>query len=618
MKIERIRISNFRTIKTLELFPGKHIALLGPNNTGKTAVLEALNLLLNPEYTMRSTTIDENDFFGRMYTAVVESGPVQPNAPSSDSPASSDTNGEPQQNREEEDVPIISIEAVLSGLTAEEEDLFRDYLVPWKRDTRELVETADQGVDPFQGATTAIRVAFEGRYDLADDDFACRTFFVTDSRVPSSDCRDFSRNHKRQIGFLIYRDFRGLTKPLTLVRATLFGQLLSSQKADPRNFDEALSLVDGTLKPITAETEFASILSSYKSELERFLHLSTVSPSHLSFELTDRTRREIRETAQLYVRDEFSLPLQKMGAGTRSLALLAVLTLIMRRRGRGILALEEPETFLFPHAQRRVIDECLDLAHQTFITTHSPYVLERIPAEGVGRLERQSQGILTWRSLDLSSVKHLNLYSKRIRQSFCEALLGKGVLIVEGDSDRWWIYGTSRIMNRKMWNDRRQEALELQGISVVSAESNSDIAKLGRFFHEAGLQVVCFADLVNDPNVVQELCATPFSVLFSRYGGLEDLLAEEVPVELARIALAAAPHSRVLTLPQQRVDDSDDVTVKRLFRDFLAGNKGSAQFHEWLMSRLDETQLPRTLREITDITCRVVAKELPPCRMSLI
>ena len=58
-----------------------------------------------------------------------------------------------------------------------------------------------------------------------------------------------------------------------------------------------------------------------------------------------------------------------MGAGTRSLAILAILTLIMRRRQRGILALEEPETFLFPHAQRRVMDECLDLADQTFVTT---------------------------------------------------------------------------------------------------------------------------------------------------------------------------------------------------------------------------------------------------------
>jgi len=67
--------------------------------------------------------------------------------------------------------------------------------------------------------------------------------------------------------------------------------------------------------------------------------------------------------------DDAELPLHKAGAGTRSLATLAMLTLIVRRRGRGILALEEPETFLFPHAQRRIIDECIALSNHYAIRT---------------------------------------------------------------------------------------------------------------------------------------------------------------------------------------------------------------------------------------------------------
>jgi putative ATP-dependent endonuclease of OLD family len=614
MKIERIRICNFRTVKTLELFPGKHCVLLGPNNTGKTTVLEALNLLLNPEFSMRSTTIDENDFYGRAYRAESE---LAPSGTDNSQIASSSVS--PQLDRcAVPSAPIIRIEAVLCGLTPEDEDSFRDYLVPWKHDVRQVIETVDEGTDPFECAATAIRVAFEGQYDPAEDDFACRTFFVTDSRIPSSECREFYRDHKRQVGFLIYRDFRALTRPITLEPATLFGRLLSSQEADPRNFEIALSLLDGSLAPITTESEFESTLNSYKSELERFLHLSAATPGLLSFELTDKTRRELKETAQLYVRDEHELPLQKMGAGTRSLAILSILTLIMRRRGRGILALEEPETFLFPHAQRRVVDECLELADQTFITTHSPYVLERIPVEGVGRLERQPQGILTWKPLDIANVKHLNLYSKRIRQTFCEALLGKAVLIVEGDSDRWWIYGTSRIMNRQVWNARRQEALELQGICAVSAESNSDIAKLGHFFHQAGVHVVCVADHVKDRNVVSELCLAPFSAIFLRYRGLEELLAVELPLDLVYATLLRAPDSRV-TLPNNNVVQTaaEDV-VRQMFRELLIGNKGSSQFHEWIMSQLDEAHLPKTLKEIADVTSFLVSQQIHGCKISLV
>jgi len=67
VQIVRIKIRNFRCIKKSEIFPDRHNVLLGPNNSGKTTVLEALNLLLNPEMTYRSNAIDENDFFQRFY-----------------------------------------------------------------------------------------------------------------------------------------------------------------------------------------------------------------------------------------------------------------------------------------------------------------------------------------------------------------------------------------------------------------------------------------------------------------------------------------------------------------------------------------------------------------------
>src|SRR6266567_2669305 len=478
MRIARLRIANFRAIKKAELFPSKHNVFLGPNNTGKTAILEALYLLLNPDLSMRSRVIDENDFYGRCYYITGGTTEMQ------GSEASGQCAGGSAQQMDalppidgldaqgcEAHVPVISIEAVLSELSTADEDFFRDYLIAWNNESKSVIDATNEGTDPFATGVTVIRVCFEGRYDPDEDDFHWRTFFVTDSRADPSEFPEFGRRHKRHIGFLIYRDFRGLTKPITLEPSPLFGRLLSSQDVVPKRFDDVLSHLSGALAPITSDTEFASIVNAYKAELERFLLLSFVEPSALSFELTDRTRGQVKESAELYVRDECKLPLQKMGAGTRSLAILGILTLIMRRRERGILALEEPETFLFPHAQRRVIDECLDLADQTFVTTHSPYVLERMPSDGVGRLSRASQGTVNWRMLDFSNVKHLNLYSKRIRQSFCEALLGKGVVVVEWDSDRWWIYGTTRIMNRNSWNGRRQEALELQGISVVSTDS---------------------------------------------------------------------------------------------------------------------------------------------------
>lgn len=176
------------------------------------------------------------------------------------------------------------------------------------------------------------------------------------------------------------------------------------------------------------------------------------------------------------------MPIQKIGAGTRSLALLAILTLIMRRRQRGILALEEPETFLFPHAQRRVLSEALKLADQTFVTTHSPYVLEQLPIEAIGKLERVGNGEVKYVQLSNVTAKALKLYNKRLRQSFSEAMLGNAVVVVEGDSDKWWIDAAGQLLNGVTDGDFTHEAFDLTGITVVSSETHGDSIKTAEFF----------------------------------------------------------------------------------------------------------------------------------------
>jgi len=609
MKIARIRIRNFRCIKKAELFPLLYNVFLGPNNTGKTTILEALNLALNPEVTYRSHVIDENDFYQRHYQPLSLEIEADRN---SDIPITQEETSPNELSANDvttrsEEATSIYIEVILNDLTPEDEDRFWDNLIPWQAETSKIIESTAEGEDPFKNAKTAIRVFFEAWYDPEEDDFLYGTYFLRSEGMDRDECPKFTREHKRYIGFLIYRDFRALTRPITLDPATLFGLLLRSQDISPKHFEQVLESVQDILAPMATEAEFASILNSYKAEIERFLSLSTPNASALSFSLTDRTRSQIKDSAQLYVHDIIPLPIQKMGAGTRSLAILAMLTLIMRRRGRGILVLEEPETFLFPHAQRRVIDECIDLADQTFVTTHSPYVLERIPVEGVGRIERQSDGEVTWMPISTDSVKQINLYSKRLRQVHCEALVGTGVIIVEGDSDRWWLTGASRILNRKIWSHRRQEALELQGICVVSADTNGDIVKLGKFFCEAGLKVVGVFDQITDKGLLEQIISSPFPCIFLRQKGIEDLLATQLPIEALRLFLTEAPHCKSKLKTLEELNTMADEDIRSESRDQLIANKGSASMHEWIISLLDENTLPSPLGNIVDLVSAYVS-----------
>ena len=63
MKITKINIENFRGIKCASLLLPKHGVLIGDNNTGKTTILEALDLVLGPDRLNRIPVIDEHDFY---------------------------------------------------------------------------------------------------------------------------------------------------------------------------------------------------------------------------------------------------------------------------------------------------------------------------------------------------------------------------------------------------------------------------------------------------------------------------------------------------------------------------------------------------------------------------
>ena len=49
MRISRIKIGNFRGVKSAELLFPQYAALVGDNNCGKSTVLEAIDLCLGPE-----------------------------------------------------------------------------------------------------------------------------------------------------------------------------------------------------------------------------------------------------------------------------------------------------------------------------------------------------------------------------------------------------------------------------------------------------------------------------------------------------------------------------------------------------------------------------------------
>lgn len=62
MKIALLKIENFRGISSGTIQFRDHTVLIGPNNSGKTTIIEALALILGRDRLVRNLT--EHDFFG--------------------------------------------------------------------------------------------------------------------------------------------------------------------------------------------------------------------------------------------------------------------------------------------------------------------------------------------------------------------------------------------------------------------------------------------------------------------------------------------------------------------------------------------------------------------------
>ena len=69
MNICKIDIANFRGIKNASILVSKNAVFVGDNNSGKSTLFEAVDLVMGPDRLSRSPVIDEHDFYAGEYLA---------------------------------------------------------------------------------------------------------------------------------------------------------------------------------------------------------------------------------------------------------------------------------------------------------------------------------------------------------------------------------------------------------------------------------------------------------------------------------------------------------------------------------------------------------------------
>ncbi len=399
--IKRILIENFRSIKKLELDTKNLCALIGPNSTGKTNILKALTILLGEIYPTERA-FSKDDFFKR------------------------DIN------------KTICIQV-----------WFKNELKPCK-------------LSKCQGLVKEFcaPVSFRLTHTKKEDAFINTKFSVFDKNgvefYGSGDARD-------QVSFVYIPSDRNLEKQMTISRWTLLGKMLRKIDENFRKKDEEDEFSELEIEFREAMKEPKKILESsevpdlsysdFKNEFIKACEENTKGlASNFSLDLQIYDPLFYYKTIQIMGKEDLgTFNIEELGSGVQNLVLLSLFkTYAKLMKDKAILAIEEPEIYLHPQAQRKLYKNFLELAYpeipdeigsQIIYTTHNPNFVDAFRADEAFILSKdKDDGTFKNERSEYITAENLRDDKFRIYTHFNternELFFAKRILLVEGDSDK--------------------------------------------------------------------------------------------------------------------------------------------------------------------------------------
>ena len=258
-----------------------------------------------------------------------------------------------------------------------------------------------------------------------------------------------------------------------------------------------------------------------------------------------------------------------------------------------IFAMEEPEIAVPPHTQRRIAQYLLTKTTQAFVTSHSPFVIEKFEPSKTLLLSRDGGMVSARKVSDATGLKD-NDYKRFSRSGLSECMLGRAAIVVEGVTE---LHAMPIIARRMEENDPNLQPLDIAGVAFFDADGESNMPKFGKFFKTLGLRTFAFYDLDYKKKRKAEQAqalAENFEINVEHaYKGFEDLLVAEVPVDRLWSFLeslkANGEHGNI-AIPDARPPDD---AVKAVAKEALGGNKG-AGWSARLLEKCEFNELPAT------------------------
>lgn len=347
MHITHLHIENFRSIKNLDVDLSESTVFIGPNNAGKTAILEAIRIALTRRWGKRGTGFTEYD----IHLSADDDDPRESRGVVIEIRAEEMERGEWLDDLQDEFLAVVRVDpdtgrrSIVLRLTCAWNEEIKAYDPTW--------EFMSVDRRPFPGEAS-------GRLNLDRFGQHLPVFYLGALRDA-------------------YDEFSG--------RSQFWGRLLRSIQIPPQleaRVQRVLGLVNRKL--LSADPKLSEI-SETVAGATRIATRDDGGSGDLS--LVPLKTWDLLSNAGIALRSDSDsplLPLQRHGQGLQSLSVIFLFQAFVDHllgeyhltESTPVLALEEPETHLHPQAARTFGKQLSDLRGQKIVTTHSPYFLQSV------------------------------------------------------------------------------------------------------------------------------------------------------------------------------------------------------------------------------------------------
>jgi hypothetical protein len=441
MRIVYLEVQNFRGIRKLEWAPSPGMnCLIGPGDSTKTTVLDAIELCLNP----RSYAFaDDCDFF-----ELDISSPIQ-----------------------------ITVSLVDLPSHFKSEDRYGLHLRGWDAGQKKIVDEPGKGLEEAISITVIIDQNLEARWSIHND-----RVDAVESDPPSVRYKDAKQLATNRLGPYAERHLSwGRTSVLTRIGETSGGFSLHLAEA-ARAARSSFKACDRDLfkKTVDRAEELSKIFAvsargGFSAELD--VQGVSISSGGISLHAGD-------------------LPLRRLGTGSGRLLVSA----LQHDAGpRHIALIDEIEHGLEPHRIGRLLrflgaprSANEPSQPQIFVTTHSPVVIRELTASDIFAVRSES-GVTTVRSVS-SLAEDLNTAQRHLRGT-PEAFLARKILVGEGRTEQGVMRGLDL-----WWQTKGRDSFALQATVSVDGGGKDKAPLLAEHLRDLGYDVWLLLDSDEDPN----------------------------------------------------------------------------------------------------------------------